>query len=662
MKKAVVASIASVVLACASFAAIAQAPKPHDVEDFIRKPKFNNIQISPTGEYYAATVSVDRKTALVIIRRSDNKLMATMGIPGDRTHVEDFAWVNDERVLLTPSMKLGALERPQYTGELFAVNADGSRAEMLVGFRLQDQGTGSMVKQKKAEAVAASMIDSLRSDDKEVLISVRPFGPDQFTRVEKLDTYTGQRIPVTRVPVRNAGFLTDNAGVVRFARGQNTDLTTELYYRASDKDPWKQVGAVKDGSPTEAPLAFSADNKVVYMQVQHETGPDSVVAWDIAADTRKEVFRDASTDPRPIYLNGEIHGVQVLNGVPRRMFFDDQSSIAKLYRKLEKAFAGQAVSVTSMTRDGKLALVTVWGDKNPGDYYVFDTTTNKADYLLSLNDWIDPAALAATKPVSFKARDGLDIHGFLTSPVGAQAGKSPLIVLIHGGPFGVFDLWGYDQEVQMLAAHGYAVLQVNFRGSGNHGFAFEAAGKRQWGGRMQDDITDATKWAIDQGIADASKICLYGGSYGGYASLMGVVKEPDMYRCAAGTVGVYDLPTLHVDGDIPDSRSGKNFVFEWIGPKEELAAVSPNRMANRIKVPVFLSAGGEDDRAPIKHTRMMEKALRAANVPVEAVYYPTEGHGFYKIENARDYYGKLLTFFQRHLGGRAPVIKASEKK
>ena len=214
----------------------------------------------------------------------------------------------------------------------------------------------------------------------------------------------------------------------------------------------------------------------------------------------------------------------------------------------------------------------------------------------------------------------------------------------------------------MLAAHGYAVLQVNFRGSGNHGYAFHNAGRRQWGGKMQDDITDATKWVIQQGIADSSRICIYGASYGGYASLMGVAKEPDLYRCAAGYVGVYDLPTLHTNDITRDSKLGRNYVLEWIGPKEELAAVSPNRMASRIKVPVFLAAGGEDRQAPIQHTEMMEKALRAANVPVEALYYPTEGHGFYKTENEREYYGKLLTFFQRHLGGRAPVIVASEKK
>jgi dipeptidyl aminopeptidase/acylaminoacyl peptidase len=270
--------------------------------------------------------------------------------------------------------------------------------------------------------------------------------------------------------------------------------------------------------------------------------------------------------------------------------------------------------------------------------------------------------VAEVKPVSFKARDGLDIQGYLTVPVGSEARNSPLIVYIHGGPYNINDTWGFDQDAQILAAHGYAVLQVNYRGSGNHGRAFVQAGRREWGGKMQDDITDATKWAIQQGIADPTRICLFGASYGGYASLMGVAKEPALYRCAAGYVGVYDLPTMHSDGDIRDSGSGKTYINEWIGPKQDVASVSPTRLADRIKVPVFLAAGGEDERAPIQHTEVMEKALRKAGVPVEAVYYPTEGHGFYKLENEREFYGKLLSFFHRHLGGRAPVLTVAPAK
>ncbi|MES2669078.1 MAG: S9 family peptidase [Pseudomonadota bacterium] len=657
-----IASALVLLLSIPPVIASAQVAKPYDIEDFIRKQKFEDIKISPTGEYYAASVRVERKTALAILRRSDNKVMASTSIPGDRTHVDDFWWVNADRVLLSTAEKIGALEAPQQTGELYAVNVDGSKGGILVGQSFQGEGPGTRIQPRKVEQVAAFLVDDLPGNDKDVIISVSPFTADPFTRIEKMDAYTGRRLPITQAPVRNADFVTDNAGKVRFASGEDIDLSKRLYYREADGNEWKLVSDTRQSGIAQYPLGFSPDDKIVYLQVEQEQGPDAIVAWDIAADKKTEVFRDDNTDPTPIYVEGKLYGVRLMDGLPRTHFFDPQSAVAKLYRKLEKAFAGQRVDITSMTADGKTALVLVRGDRNPGDFFIFDSTSNKADRLLGRKEWLDPQQVAEVKPVNFKARDGLDIQGYLTIPVGGEAKNAPLIVYIHGGPYGVYDTWGFDQDAQILAAHGYAVLQVNFRGSGNHGRAFHLAGKRQWGGKMQDDITDATRWAIQQGIADPKRICLYGASYGGYASLMGVAKEADLYRCAAGYVGVYDLPTMHTDGDIRDKASGRTYLSEWLGPKEDVASVSPSRLASRIKVPVFLAAGGEDDRAPIQHTEMMEKALRNAGVPVEAVYYPTEGHGFYKLENEREFYAKLLTFFKKHLGGRAPVVAAVPAK
>ncbi|MGH8025264.1 MAG: alpha/beta hydrolase family protein, partial [Pseudoxanthomonas sp.] len=228
----------------------------------------------------------------------------------------------------------------------------------------------------------------------------------------------------------------------------------------------------------------------------------------------------------------------------------------------------------------------------------------------------------------------------------------PLVIYPHGGPFGVYDVWGFDTDPQILAAAGYAVLQVNYRGSGNYGRSFHQSGALQWGLTMQDDLTDATRWAIDQGIADRNRICMYGASYGAYASLMGVAKEPGLYRCAAGYVGIYDLVTLSAQESRENKRSN-TWTSEWMGTGDSLAPVSPSRIADRIKVPVFLAAGGEDETAPIAQTEKMESALKKAGVPVEALYYRTEGHGFYTVEHQREYYSKLLAFLDRHIGAGA---------
>ena len=201
------------------------------------------------------------------------------------------------------------------------------------------------------------------------------------------------------------------------------------------------------------------------------------------------------------------------------------------------------------------------------------------------------------------------------------------------------------------------MLQLNFRGSGGYGQPFTNAGQREWGKAMQDDLTDATRWAIQQGFADGGRVCIYGASYGAYASLMGVAKEPTLYKCAVGYVGVYDLPTMHTHGDIQGYGSGQTYLREWIGERSELAAVSPSNMADRIKVPVFLAAGGEDQRTPIAHSKMMERALIANGVPVETLYVNNEGHGFYLETNRREYYTRLLAFLSRHIGGAPAVAK-----
>lgn len=636
-------------------AATALAPAAHavDVDAFIKRDQFGAIELSPDGKHYAATVPLEDRTILVLLRRADNEVVGTFST-GKFTHVSEFQWVNTERVLLGVVEKYGALDQPQSLGEIYSLTTAGT-ADILIGQRVGRQQLGTNIKGKKAEMVAAYLVDDLPADDRYVLVSVMPFTADPFTRLERMDVQSGRRIPVARAPVRNASFTTDNAGEARFARGAGVDNVHMLYVRKGTGDAWDLLNDESVSDRIEIPLGFSEDNRTAYLQVEHASGPDSIVAMDMASGKRTEVLRDDDTDPyRAIYRPGTAIpvGVVYMDGKRRAAFFDHASPEARQQRSLEAAFAGDFPVITSSTADGRLSLVRTGSDRNPGDFYVFDNQARKADHLISRRNWLDPQTMAQTRPVALAARDGVPLKGYLTVPAGGADKNLPLIVMPHGGPFGIFDDWDFDGERQMLAAAGYAVLQVNFRGSGNYGRAFRHAGARQWGGRMQDDVTDATKWAIAQGHADPRRICIYGASYGAYAALMGVAKEPDLYRCAVGYVGAYDLPTMHTHGDIQQRGSGETYLREWIGSRDELAAVSPNRMADRIKVPVFLAAGGEDQRTPIEHSKMMERALIAAGKPVETLYYPNEGHGFYVEANRKAYYEKLLAFLGRHLGGK----------
>lgn len=627
----------------------------NDLARFVGQDKFETIKLSPTGEYYAITIPLEKQTLLALRRRTDHKMVGSFSM-GTNTHVHDFWWVNPGRVVFNIAERIGSLDQPRLTGELYAMNVDGSNAEILVGQRLMGARLGTRLGTKKEERVAALMVDDLPHDESHVLIDVFRFVDDPESRVEKMDVYSGKRTKIVQGPMANARFITDNRGNVRFAEAGGVDLTSRLFYRESAPDsPWILVNDEAGTSHAEIPIGFGEDDRTAYLLVQHERGPDSVVAMDVGTRQRRELLRDAVLDPASIiYRPGTSIPVGVVydGGSPRTAFFESGSADARLQRSLEAAFKGQSVEVVSTTVDGKLALVEVSSDRNPGDIYVFDTSTKHADYLVGRRDGIDPRHMAEMRPVSLTARDGTRLYGYLAIPPGKGNAQMPTVVMPHGGPFGVQDRWGFNPEVQLLAAAGYAVLQVNFRGSGGYGRNFEHAGAREWGGKMQDDVTDATRWAIAQGHADAERICIYGASYGAYSALMGAVREPDLYRCAAGYVGVYDLADMFDTGDIQRRRSGQAFLRSWVGEREDLAAASPSRMASRIKVPVLLAAGGEDDRAPERHTRRMEQALRSAGVPVEAHYYPKEGHGFFTAANRNDYYARLLDFLRRHLDGK----------
>ncbi|WOS39437.1 S9 family peptidase [Xanthomonas rydalmerensis] len=636
-----------------------------DLAPYLKKEQVGELKLSPTGEYYAATVPLADRTALAVMRRSDSKIVGSFSMDKN-SHVNEFEWVNDTRVVFSMAEKIGSLDAPRGTGELFAINADGSAAELLVGQRVTGNGPGTLIQTKKVEDVIADMVGPLPGDDRNVIIQVRPFSvsKDPYSRAEIMDVYTGRRRTLAGSPkVRGAEFYSDEQGKVRFASGADADNARKLFYRDPQGSDWKLINDENVSQHVETPLGFSEDGRIAYLQVQQAKGSDAIESWNADSGERKVVAHDALADPyRIMYRHGTRVpvGVEVLGDKPRSLFFDANSPEAKTQRSLEAAFPGQAVYVTSSTRDGRLNLVQVQSGRNPGEFYLFDTVAKKAEFVFARRAALQPPKLGEVRPIALQARDGLTLHGFVTLPTSAATGKVPMVVMPHGGPFGIFDNGLFDEDAQLLASAGYAVLQVNYRGSGNYGRSFKQAGAGQWGGKMQDDVTDATRWAIAQGIADPQRICMFGASYGAYASLMGVAKEPSLYRCAAGYVGVYDLPLMYAKGDIQQRDAGQTYLREWLGPSSELAAVSPVNLADRIKVPVFLAAGGEDERAPILHSKKMEVALKKAGVPVETLYVPTEGHGFYTEEHRREFYTRLLAFLSKSLGGAQAAPAATK--
>ena len=633
--------------------ALASTAGTVDLEPFLKQDQYERVKISPDGAYFAVTMPLEDRTALVIVRRADGT--PTSKIMGEADSVvDDFWWANNERVVVSMASRYGSRDTPSVRGELHAVNADGKNIKLLASPYGVNTNPGISSTYRSEFEAAVFMLDTLRAEPNKVLVSAMPVSSsDPYVRIEKLDIYTRKRDLLATAPVRRASFVADTGGEVRFAHGADTDNVAKLYYRERSGEKWRLVNDEGVTDRREFPLGFNADGSLAYLQAERDEGPDAIVTWNPATGEYREVLRDAVADPYQILYDLDGHtpiGASYMTDRVHNRFFDEGHPTARFYRSLEKAFRGDAIRMTSATADGKEVLLYAWSDRNNGDYFLFNTQTRQADRLFSRREWFMPDAMPASRQVTFKARDGMTLHGYLTEPRGAPAGPKPMVLLPHGGPYGVFDGWSFDDDAQILAAAGYAVLRVNYRGSGNYGRAFLQAGNQEWGGRMQDDLTDATRWAVREGVADASRICIYGASYGGYAALMGVAREPDLYRCAVGYVGVYDLPMMHRDAS-GRSRSGRTWALEWMGDRNALAARSPVNLADRIKAPVFLAAGGKDDRAPIEHSERMEKALKKAQVPVETLYYPNEGHGFYTAEHRREYYTRLLAFLSRHLGG-----------
>ncbi len=644
----------------------AAAPAVVPYADFARHEQFREVKISPNGEYLAAAAVVDGKAVLSLIRLSDMKGVNLR--PRDTRELASFWWVSPDRVMYTIGERGGALEAPMPTGELYAVNADGTGDGVLFGYRAGNQGATHIAHATSRRAYA-TLVDPLRDDPKHALIAAYSFNSTNgvFPTVEKIDLYTGVTMPVTTSPLRDADFITDHHGVVRFAFGADVDQARKVWYRAGDEAKWELLFDENKDHQRLRPLGFNRKEDKVYFDCGGSKGVGGVCTWDVAARKLSTLWSGTVSGPLELVPSADDKDAIALRTMPDRTattLIDAQAPEAKLLAGLLQQFPGEDVRITSATLDGSKIVFAVSSDRNPGQFFLYDEKARKASFLLANRPWIKPEQMATMEPVALKARDGLPLHGYLTRPPGKEQAKNlPLVVYVHGGPYGIRDSWEFDPYVQVLATRGYAVLQVNFRGSGNYGYDFLKAGYREWGGKMQDDVTDATRWAVEQGIADPKRLCIFGGSYGGYAALEGAVKEPGLYRCTIGYVGVYDLRLMYTRGDTPQFSAGENYLKLVLGEDgEQLWDRSPAAHADRIKAKVMLVVGGQDWRVPPVQGEAMRSALNKADIPYEWLYQRTEGHGFYDEDHAEDLFKKLVAFLDKNIGSQAAASETTAAK
>lgn len=629
------------------------------LQDYARHNQFIDVKISPTGQYLAATRRSDEGTIqIIVIDRSSMQVISQRHFPGSDS-IASFDWASAERLVLSLARELGSLEAPVFTGEIFAVDANGKRGIMLTGYR-----------SKARETEFSQVIDLLPADEDNIIISSFSwFSKEPHVEFYRLNIKSGRKRKVGTAPIRAIQgtairALTDKNGFPALVVGVDPrDISQWLVlHRAGPDADWREVKRYRRDAGRFTPLVFSSDNSKVFGTSDTGSATQAISVFDLATGEETILASHPQADLSPIFSvqngqNGDIIGASFEYVDLSHRFLDDVTD-TKFSRQLQgiyAAFPQQSVRITSATADNKQMIVRVQSANTPATFYLYDSAGNKVSYLLTTTPWLEQKTLPTTKIVQYTARDGQPLQGLLTLPKGKEAKSLPLIMLPHGGPHGIKDSITYiDKDAKVFAEHGYAVFQPNFRGSGGFGRDFLTAGYKKWGTLMIDDMTDGVQKLIADGIADAQRICTYGGSYGGYAALMSAIREPQLYKCVVNFVGVTDLALMFKEGDIPGSNFGKDVLETYIGRSDEvLIAQSPIHNLDKLKAPVFIIHGEQDQRVPITHAEVLRDALQQRNHPMQWLVKSTEGHGFYKPENNVERWQKMLAFFDRYIGGTA---------
>ncbi|HEY7903023.1 MAG TPA: S9 family peptidase [Casimicrobiaceae bacterium] len=513
-----------------------------------------------------------------------------------------------------------------------------------------DVKSGTVRDLTPGDKLRANIEDDLPDDAGHVLISHNRRNPEVFD-VYRYDLATGKETLVAENPGDYIGWQTDHAGHVRMAV-RTAGLDTIVLYRAGDKGAFKPI--ITTGYKIEVnPLFFTADDRKFYAISNRGRDKKALVLIDPAKpDVEQVLFETPDVDVAGAdwsRAHKRLTTVEYIDARLERHFFDPGRKA--MFDKLAAKLPGMELLLQNADKAETHFIVAAASDRTEGARYVYDATHDTLSKLGDINPKLPAAAMAPMKPISYPTRDGLTINGYLTLPVGREAKNLPCIVNPHGGPW-ARDVWGFNPEVQFLANRGYCVMQMNFRGSTGYGRQFWEASFGQWGLAMQDDITDGVKWLVDQGIADPKRVGIYGGSYGGYATLAGITKTPDLYAAAVDYVGVANLITF-MNTIPPYWRPLLPKFHDMVGDpaKDEarLKATSPVNNADRIVTPLFVAQGAHDPRVNKDESDQMVAALKKRGVDVEYMVKDNEGHGFHNEENQFAFYGAMETFFDKHL-------------
>jgi dipeptidyl aminopeptidase/acylaminoacyl peptidase len=598
-------------------------------------PERTSPQLSPDGKYLAYIAPNENNVLQVWLR--------TVGEEDDRILTDDkkrgiriFFWTYNANQLMYMQDADG-----DENFHLYLVNIQSNIVRDLTPF----QGV-------KAQPIG---LDPKFPD--QALVGMNLNNPEKFD-VYRINLINGAVEFDTDNPGNIIGWTADAQFQVRAATASTPDGGSDLLLRETTDKPWEILrhwGPEEEGGA----VSFLADNKTLYIEGNHDANALRLLAVDLTSRQETVIAEDKQYDVAGIMIQPVTRVLQAVS------FYKDKNewrvidqSIAGDFEAITKVRSGE-FSVISRDIEDKNWIVAYLTDDGPVYYYAYNRESKTSTFLFSNQTQLEELQLASMQPITYKTRDGLTIYGYLTTPVNIPSENLPTVLLVHGGPW-VRDTWGYDPEAQWLANRGYAVLQVNYRGSTGYGKAFVNAGNREWAGKMHDDLIDAVKWLVEQGISDRQKIAIMGGSYGGYATLVGLTFTPEVFAAGVDIVGPSNLITL-METIPPYWEPLRKMFYHRVGSleteREFLKSRSPLFFADRIQKPLLIGQGANDPRVKQAESEQIVEAMRKAGLPVEYVLYTDEGHGFARPENRLHFYAIAEQFLAKHLGGRSQAIE-----
>ncbi len=639
---------------------LAEASKP-TLETFFSNPAVEQVSLSPDGQSLGMLIATKDRVQLGILDIKSNVPRIIAGY--SNVDIVEFNWVNNQRLVYSTGDLQATPDQDRHFRGLFAVDRDGGNQRTLVE---RDYGpeftTGTNIKKHVLPAYTYFHdVDRSRENDDIFVVQAEWDAVYDFKawKLMRLNTKTGLTESYGR-PGNTQSWLIDNAGVPRI----NITLSKGLYsvfYRDPANDQWRELASFK-----------KFDDGVFW---PYEFGPDgslyvtASIGRDTAALYKYDLTKNALDREPVVSVDGyDFSGSLVFDPASKKLvgvhYKTDARAIMWLdegFKKIQKSIdqiLPSTINMLEFASDKKTehVLVTAYSDVQPKAYFLYDTVGGKMISVGGEHSRIVAKEMAQQDMIRYKARDGLEIPAYLTLPNGANKKNLPMVVLVHGGPNVRGATWGWDPQVQFLASRGYAVLQPEFRGSTGFGFKHFQAGWKQWGLAMQDDIADGAKWAIAQGIADPKRICIAGASYGGYATLMGLANNPELFKCGVNWVGVTDIKLMYEESWSNDaSADWQHFgmpivIGDPVKDAAQIKATSPVTVANRITQPLLMAYGRADRRVPIEHGIIFRDAVSANNKNVEWIEYPEEGHGWALVKNRVDFWTHVEKFLDKNIG------------